>query len=380
MSDSESDCDIVQPIGQIKHSKTVSYQLKSFYDQYLSSKNTSNNIDLDPDYQREFVWSMDKQSLLIDSIMKSYIIPPFIIRIQTKKVGDKKIVYRECVDGQHRLKVIKNFIENTAITDDLITWNLVKKLDTKSRKVYEYVYYKKAPEKHKHRVMTTEELEKFNNFQLVCYEIQCTDDRQIREIFDRLQQGAQVAMIERFKNVEHPVVLKIKQAGFFKEKFIEENKIHKIAIFLESNASKVAKRSSFIFCVIRIIFSLIYKKISYINYSIDLNVKKSIESKSKNLQIENPEIIDPAIQIIIEFIGKCREYKIKRLNRCLFHICLFIYAIENIENCMEKIKIFLSENRKKYNEELSTKVKNVITGSDLENFYTKILTQIKTEK
>ena len=51
------------------------FQLRSFYDQYLKT----NKINLCPEYQRDFCWNESKQNLFIDTIMKNYIVPMFII-------------------------------------------------------------------------------------------------------------------------------------------------------------------------------------------------------------------------------------------------------------------------------------------------------------
>ncbi len=71
-SDSESEQD-TEDYFEID-TKTSQYVLRSFYDQYLSK----DKINLQPEYQREFVWNCKKQDLLIDSIMRSFVIPSFI--------------------------------------------------------------------------------------------------------------------------------------------------------------------------------------------------------------------------------------------------------------------------------------------------------------
>ncbi|EEB87838.1 hypothetical protein MPER_14649, partial [Moniliophthora perniciosa FA553] len=40
-------------------------------------------IDLDPEYQRDVVWTKEKQSQLIDSILRNYYIPPIIFAVTT---------------------------------------------------------------------------------------------------------------------------------------------------------------------------------------------------------------------------------------------------------------------------------------------------------
>ncbi|KAI9462077.1 hypothetical protein HD554DRAFT_2027786 [Boletus coccyginus] len=53
--------------------RTAQYTAKSLYDQIID-----NAIDLDPEYQRDVVWQEEKQSGLIDSVLRNYYIPPII--------------------------------------------------------------------------------------------------------------------------------------------------------------------------------------------------------------------------------------------------------------------------------------------------------------
>jgi hypothetical protein len=62
-------------------------------------------IDLHPPYQRNFVWTLKDQKQLIDSIMRGYPLPNFIISIR------KDGTY-EMVDGQQRATTISKFVKN----------------------------------------------------------------------------------------------------------------------------------------------------------------------------------------------------------------------------------------------------------------------------
>jgi hypothetical protein len=104
--------DIVDDENKISMLKNLkydfeSYEIKYIYETYLKNQ----EVNLSPSYQREFSWSNDKQDLFIDSIINNYIIPPIIlIKLNTKK-GFKY----ECMDGQHRLTVLKHFIEGKPV-------------------------------------------------------------------------------------------------------------------------------------------------------------------------------------------------------------------------------------------------------------------------
>ncbi|HEY6435537.1 MAG TPA: DUF262 domain-containing protein, partial [Ignavibacteriaceae bacterium] len=61
-------------------------------------------IDLNPSYQRNFIWSPDNQKELIDTILNSYPLPNFFLY---QKSDDSY----EMVDGQQRSKTIYRFIK-----------------------------------------------------------------------------------------------------------------------------------------------------------------------------------------------------------------------------------------------------------------------------
>lgn len=62
-------------------------------------------IDLHPPYQRNFVWTLKDQKQLIDSIMRGYPLPNFII--YQRKDGSY-----EMVDGQQRATTISKYVKN----------------------------------------------------------------------------------------------------------------------------------------------------------------------------------------------------------------------------------------------------------------------------
>lgn len=86
--------------------KSTSLTISEFYDNYLSNK-----YKFDVVYQRKSgVWSEDKKSFLIDSILKNYPMPAIFLRpcVDTKT---GKTIY-DVVDGKQRLETIVGFIKN----------------------------------------------------------------------------------------------------------------------------------------------------------------------------------------------------------------------------------------------------------------------------
>jgi uncharacterized protein with ParB-like and HNH nuclease domain len=85
--------------------------ISTFYEEYSVGK-----YDMNPPYQRLSVWSPEKKSFFIDSILKNLPIPPVFLR---QKIDDNtgKTSY-EVIDGKQRLTSIVEFIEGVLPTAD----------------------------------------------------------------------------------------------------------------------------------------------------------------------------------------------------------------------------------------------------------------------
>jgi hypothetical protein len=68
------------------------------------------SLDLQPDFQRGSVWSRPKQRLLIDSIVRSWYVPP----IHVVRTDDDQ---QEVLDGQQRLRAIWEFVQGRFSVD-----------------------------------------------------------------------------------------------------------------------------------------------------------------------------------------------------------------------------------------------------------------------
>jgi hypothetical protein len=68
----------------------------------LIAAHTNDNLDLNPPYQRRFIWSLDDQRILIESIYKNYPIPNIFLK-------ENSPGRFEVVDGQQRLRTIIAF-------------------------------------------------------------------------------------------------------------------------------------------------------------------------------------------------------------------------------------------------------------------------------
>lgn len=78
----------------------------------LLRKNYSFGIDLDPEYQRGYVWDRGDKELLLDSIFKNIDIGKFVlIHLFDEEWFERDYSY-EILDGKQRLSTLIEFYEN----------------------------------------------------------------------------------------------------------------------------------------------------------------------------------------------------------------------------------------------------------------------------
>lgn len=78
-------------------------------------------IDMDPEYQRGFVWTLEDKRALIDSIFNNVDIGKFVLASRPYKDGEKGF---EIIDGKQRLSAIKEFFEGRFTWRGLLFWDL----------------------------------------------------------------------------------------------------------------------------------------------------------------------------------------------------------------------------------------------------------------
>ncbi|KAI6152714.1 hypothetical protein EDD17DRAFT_1491150 [Pisolithus thermaeus] len=156
--------------------RTTQYTTKSLYGMYsmprvLPQRSSicnvdqiiDNSVDLDPEYQRgnDVVWSDEKQSGLIDSILRNYYMPPIIFAVSFQDDGSER---RTCIDGKQRLTSIQKFTN-------------------------EKLWYKSSAQNPRRKLLPLHLRTLFANKQVVCVEYNDLTDDQEREIFQRVQLG-----------------------------------------------------------------------------------------------------------------------------------------------------------------------------------------------
>jgi len=78
--------------------------IANFWENYLLNK-----YDFDPPYQRKSVWTEEKQSFFIDSILRNFPIPPVFLQQKIDNATGK--TRYELIDGKQRLTAIVKFIK-----------------------------------------------------------------------------------------------------------------------------------------------------------------------------------------------------------------------------------------------------------------------------
>lgn len=88
-----------------KNQIIMKYRIENWTIEELKQKYDDKKLNLNPPYQRKFIWSLKDQQTLIDSILKGYAIPNiFLYEIEKGQF--------EMVDGQQRSRTILGFLEN----------------------------------------------------------------------------------------------------------------------------------------------------------------------------------------------------------------------------------------------------------------------------
>lgn len=345
-SDSEKSCDSDNEVQDHKiETKITTYNIDTVYNKFLKS----NQLLLQPEYQRDLCWSYDKMNMFIDSIMKNYIVPNFVIyELPDDELEDKNYMY-ECIDGQHRLVTIKWFIENIKNENNkYVHWKY------NNERIYynisnEYLNDMKKKRKISCRNLTNIEKRKFNDFEMSFHMIKSSKKitMGIRcDIFNRLQNGEKMNTYERLKNLQNIIInaIRTKRLCFIIK---DTNIVDKIKFPI-----KIPKKSEsfYIFFIIRSIL-IIDKQSLDVNY-LDLNIKKYLEANNGKgapcVQItKDIDILCDKVLEIINWINSNNEIK-EPLIIELIYIFICIYATYDLDQ-LDKVIKWLNENEKQLN-------------------------------
>ncbi|MFM9274630.1 DUF262 domain-containing protein [Pseudarthrobacter sp. NKDBFgelt] len=168
-------------------------------------------IELNPDYQRNGdVWSLDRQQLLIDSIIRGYDIPKLYFRKHAPMVEVQgRAIRYSVIDGQQRIRAIMDFMNDRYGVDTAT--DLTSDVDGKSlagRKFSELYDFDSAIAR------------KIQNFQLDVVAIETDDSEVIEDMFLRLNEAAPLNAAEKRNAFGGPIPVASRQLAelpFFKD-------------------------------------------------------------------------------------------------------------------------------------------------------------------
>ena len=295
--------------------------------------NERNSIDPKPQYQRTSVWTNDRKSFLIDSILRGYDLPKFYFTFEKNK-NSKGFKY-EVADGQQRIRAIWEFRDNgysikknTIIVGD----------DLSSMK------YSELPKKYK---------DLFLNYELNISNIISHEKGEINDLFTRLQKGVTLNPPE----LRHAMLSNI---GAYIDKFV------------------VAQQKSGFFSLDTKITDTRFKHQEYIDHVITLaHFKYSKDLKAATMTQLYIDFADQKeesfltyfknAKIVLKFMGEMNDYKKGILKNKWAFVDTFWYLYKNIKSIskIDRIKmadtfIEFENERKKYNSEpeILLKLKN----------------------
>lgn len=147
-------------------------------------------IDICPEYQRDVVWTKDRQSELIDSLMENYYVPPLIFN---HKSSSRHMLV--CVDGKQRLSSIKAFVEGSIPCRDAENrfWYFCPPKPNQDGK-----------KSSKRNILPHSMKGRFTQKILLCYEFADLSSTQEEDLFSRVQLGLPLSSAERIRSKSSP--------------------------------------------------------------------------------------------------------------------------------------------------------------------------------
>lgn len=280
------------------------------------------SIDPKPQYQRTSVWTNERKSFLIDSILRGYDIPKFYFTYFEK--GNTKGFNYEVADGQQRIRAIWEFYEdvyalkkNTIINGD----------DISSLK------YSQLPKKYKTL---------FQDYELNISNIIAHEEGEINDLFTRLQKGVTLNPPE----LRHAIPSNI---GMYIDKFV--GNLKETGFFSSDTKIKDVrfKHQDYIDHVISLI---------HFEYSRDLKAATMTQLYIDFADKKEDEFIDyfKNARVVLKFMNKMNDYKKGIFKNKWAFVDVFWLLYRNVDNISEmdsdlmaEIFVDFENERKKYN-------------------------------
>ncbi|KAL5118220.1 hypothetical protein ACEQ8H_003892 [Pleosporales sp. CAS-2024a] len=140
-------------------------------------------IDVSPEYQREVVWTADRMTGLVDSLMENFYIPPIILNKRTPTEKAKPAVH-VCVDGKQRLSAVRAFFKGMIPCHDANK---------------EKWWFCDTPGSRCKKVLPEESQQMFLRKEFVTYEFKDLLPEQEEDLFARVQMGLSLNLAEKMR-------------------------------------------------------------------------------------------------------------------------------------------------------------------------------------
>ncbi|MCI5137246.1 MAG: DUF262 domain-containing protein [Candidatus Electrothrix sp. AR1] len=298
-----------------------SISIANLFENHLAGK-----YDDKPSYQRESVWSEEKQSFLIDSIMRNFPMPPIFLR---QKIDDEtgKTSY-EIIDGKQRLTSIIKFINN-----EIPISSEEEPVDDEYEEVIAGLFFNELDGTDE----TKEFKRKFWRYHIPIEYIDTNSDNLIKNIFDRLNRNGEPLKGQELRNARF-------NENFFHKKVIEISLKSEWKRYL-SNVDVVRMENTEF--IAELLFEVGEKKPLHATQDV---IDEKYEFYSKKNESEINDIISE-FNIVIKFIEdiKIESYCKKGVSHFYGIWCFAHYCIMN-DLSSESIKDSIQEFYAKYTE------------------------------
>ena len=154
-------------------------------------------MNINPDYQRDVVWSESRMIHLIDSLFNNYYVPPLIFKVVSglKPGTTERRRWRTCIDGKQRLIAIRKFFEGE-----------IPYIDRKRQRWY-YCELPNSTSRTTKRLLPENEKEFINNVQIVNIEFETLTEEQEEDMFQRVQLGVPLTVAEKLSALSGQIVM-----------------------------------------------------------------------------------------------------------------------------------------------------------------------------
>ena len=300
-----------------RESNTIT--IANFWENYLLKK-----YNFDPAYQRKSVWSDEKQSFFIDSILKNFPMPPIFLH---QKINDDtgKTIY-DIIDGKQRLTSIIRFLNNEITASD--EFESSPFYDEKIAGVYFKDLDKKDLIEYKKRLW---------RYVVPIEYIDTSDEKVIDNIFDRLNRnGEPLNGQELRKSVFHGTCLlllveRIAEGDFWKDRLARTD---------------VARMEHYEF-ISEVLFQMIEKKPLHANQNeLDRLYGKYANQKIDWIKIE--EEFNNISLVMVKLNVEYDRFRVGGVSHLYGIWCLANYCYQNnvdLELVKEKLTRFFVELR-----------------------------------